>query len=257
MARRAARDDGAAGRQRSTLEGWLRTHGSPNTRAAYRADLELFGDWCARQGAIPLAADTATLVAFQVARTTAGDSSSTLRRRMSALSSFYEFAVELELVAINPSVGVRRPKDTAGEQTPPTRLTAAAVAAYRASAAAIDPRLDALVGLLACDGLKVAEALALDVDDVTGRTPTVVVTLERRGEQQRLVLEQGSARAIRRCIGTRRTGPIFISERSAATGTPTRLTRFGADHLIRRLRTDPSAEPLTANALRRYHLDTR
>lgn len=256
MARRDSEGDRAAARQRSAVAGWLGSQGSPNTRAAYRADLELFGTWCAHQGSIPLAADTATVVAFQAARTAAGDSSSTVRRRMSALSSFYEFAVDRELVAINPSAGVRRPRTTTDEVGPTTRLSAAAVAAYRASAAAIDPRLDALVGLLVCDGLKVAEALALDIDRVSGRPPTTSVTIDRRSGQERIVLEQGSARAVRRCIGERRAGPVFVSERSAATDTPARLTRFGADHLIRQLRTG-TGEPITANALRRYHLDTR
>ena len=247
----------ATARHQSTVDGWLGTQGSPHTRAAYRADLTLFGTWCAGHGAVPLAADTAMVVAFQAARTADGDSSSTVRRRMSALSSFYDFAVELGLVAINPSVGVRRPRASADEPSPTAQLSAAAVAAYRASAAAIDPRLDALVGLLVCDGLKVAEALALDIVDVSGRPPATTVVVVRRGEQARVVLELGSARAIRRCIGSRRRGPVFISERSAAADTPTRLTRFGADHLIRQLRNDPAAGQVTANALRKYHLDTR
>ena len=71
--------------QQSTLEGWLSAQLSANTRAAYRCDLEAFGNWCVRQGAIPLTADTATLVAFQAAREAAGDSDSTIRRRWSAL----------------------------------------------------------------------------------------------------------------------------------------------------------------------------
>jgi site-specific recombinase XerD len=256
MARRTEGEASAA-RHRRAVTGWLATQASPNTQAAYRADLELFGTWCAHQGAIPLTADTTALVAFQTARAAAGDSSSTLRRRMSALSSFFDFAVERELVAINPADGVRRPPATADAASSTVRLSAAAIAAHRASAAAIDPRLDALVGLLVCDGLKVAEALALDIDDVHGRSPNTSVEVARRGGTERVPLDQGTARALRRCIGERRSGPVFVSERSAATDSPTRLTRFGADHLIRQLRTDASVAPVTANALRRYHLDRR
>ena len=36
-----------------------------------------------------------------------------------------------------------------------------------------------------------------------------------------------------------------------------RLTRFGADHLIRQLRTDEATEQVTANALRRFHITAR
>ena len=243
--------------QQSTLEGWLSSRLSPNTRAAYRCDLEVFGNWCARQGAIPLTADTATLVAFQAAREAAGDSASTLRRRWSALSSFYDFAVERDLRSINPALGVVRPKVLSGDPSPTVRLSDAAVSSCRAVAAALDHRLEALVALLVCDGLKVAEALALDVDDVSGRSPATAITVRRRGESKRIVLDPASARSVRRCVGKRRSGPVFVNERTSRSEAPHRLTRFGADHLIRQLRTDDATEQVTANALRRFHINTR
>ena len=257
MARNTSSRALAAARTTSTLERWLTAQASPNTRAAYRADFTLFGTWCAGRSAVPLTADTELLAAFQAARGALGDSSLTVRRRMSALSSFYEFAVEHDVVAVNPVVGVERPKVATDDPSPTAQLSTATVAAYRAAAALIDPRLEALVGLLVCDGLKVAEALALDIDDVSGRAPATAIIVWRRGEPQRVVLDLVSARAVRRCIGERSDGAVFVSERSAQAGNPTRLTRFGADHLIRQLRTDATTEPVTANALRRFHLETR
>ena len=137
------------------------------------------------------------------------------------------------------------------------RLSDETVASCRAVAAALDPRLEALVALLVCDGLKVTEALALDVDDVSGRAPATTITVRRRGESQRIVLDHDTARAVRRCIGKRRSGPVFVNERSSKSDAPHRLTRFGADHLIRQLRTDDATEQVTANALRRFHINTR
>ena len=64
------------------------------------------------------------------------------------------------------------------------RLSEEAVASYRAAAAALDPRLEALVALLVSDGLKVAEALALDIDDVSGRPPATTITVRRRRARQ-------------------------------------------------------------------------
>ena len=241
--------------QQSTLDGWLSSPLSPNTRAAYRCDLEAFGNWCAHQGAIPLTADTATLVAFQAAREATGDSDATLRRRWSALSSFYDFAVERDLRPINPALGVTRPKVLSGNPSPTVQLSEAAVASCRAVAAALDPRLEALVALLVCDGLKVAEVLALDIDDVAGRPPATTITVRRRGQSKRIVLDPDSARAVHRCVAKRRSGPVFVTERSSKSDTPHRLTRFGADHLIRQLRTDDNTEHVTANALRRFHIN--
>jgi integrase/recombinase XerD len=255
MAQEPMRGGQPAALQHSTTEGWLRTQTSPNTRAAYRSDLETFGNWCARQGAIPLTADTATLVAFQAARQAAGDSASTIRRRWSALSSFYDFAVGRQLRSINPAVGVDRPKVVRGDPSPTVRLSEEAVATCRAVAAALDPRLDALVTLLVCDGIKVAEALALDIVDLSGEAPATTITVRRRGEPRRIVLDRDSARAVRRCVGTRRAGPVFVSERSSTSDAQHRLTRFGADHLIRQLRTGDTTEQVTANALRRFHIN--
>ena len=43
-----------------------------------------------------------------------------------------------------------------------------------------------------------------------------------------------------------------MRRRSFPEGTRRRLTRFGADHLIKQLRSDDDG-PLTADALRRFH----
>jgi integrase/recombinase XerD len=240
--------------QRAVTEAWLNDQTSANTRAAYRSDLASFGRWCAQQGAIPLAADAPTLMAFQAAREAAGDSASTIRRKWSALSSFYDFAVRNEAADVNPALAVDRPRVLAGDPSPTARLTPQAVASYRAIAAALDPRLDALVALLVVDGLKMTEALALDVSDVTGRHPVTTVTVRRRGVSKRIVLDTESARAVRRCAARRRSGPLFISGRSPTPVRLRRLTRFGADHLIRQLSSDETPDRVTANALRRFHL---
>ena len=74
------------------------------------------------------------------------------------------------------------PRSLSGDPSPTVRLSDEAVASCRAVAAALDPRLEALVALLVCDGLKVTEALALDIDDVSGRPPATTITVRRRGE---------------------------------------------------------------------------
>ncbi len=246
--------DGDQALQLSVATAWLATHATPNTSIAYRTDLDVFGRWCAKNGSIPIRADATTLVAFQAAREVAGDSASTLRRRWSALSSFYEFALNNEATATNPARGVVRPRVLAGDPSPTLQLSPQAVSDYRSLAAALDPRLDALVSLLVSDGLKIGEALALDVDDVTGRPPRMSVTIRRRGVPKRVWLDGSSARAVLRCAGPRRSGPLFTGNRTSAVGEPRRLTRFGADHLIRQL-TRGTETRVTANALRRFHIN--
>jgi len=200
-----------------------------------------------------LRADAATLVRFQAARQAAGDSASTVRRRWSALSSFYQFALENDVTATNPALAAARPKVLTGDPSPTPLLSSQAVDAYRALAAALDPRLEALVALLVFDGLKLGEALALDIEDVTGRPPRMSLTIRRHGVAKRIALDPDSARAVYRCAGRRLGGPLFTSARPSSQDQPRRLTRFGADHLIKQLNTSGEAR-VTANALRRFHI---
>jgi integrase/recombinase XerD len=239
----------------SVIDAWLSSQSSANTRSAYRADLETFGRWCAQNQAVPLHADATTVAAFHLAREAAGDSAATLRRRWSSLSSFYRFAILAEMTDVNPVAGAQRPPLVTDLEAAPA-LTERAVDAYLAMAAALDPRLDALVSLLVFDGVKVGEALALDVDDVTGRPPKVAIKVRRKGVVERVVLGAHSARAVRRCVGKRRSEPLFTSERAAAAAAaPRRLTRFGADHLIRQLSASSDAR-VTSNAFRRFYLNS-
>ena len=239
--------------QASVAEAWLDSHSSPNTRAAYRIDLEAFAKWCAKKGSIPLRADARALAAFQAAREAAGDSAATLRRRWSALSSFYEFVTDRDSTLTNPVRGLSRPRVLAGDPSTTPTLTAEDVDRFRTLAATLDPRIDALVSLLVSDGLKVGEALSLDVDDVSGRPPTVSIRVRRRGESRRVILDPHSGRAVLRCAGGRRCGPLFTGNRTTTSDEPRRLTRFGADHLIRQLSADDAGR-VTANELRRFHI---
>lgn len=238
------------------VDAWLAGHEAANTRSAYRTDLATFGRWCAQHHAIPLTADTATLATFGLARQAAGDSDATLRRRWSSLSSFYQYAVETGDAAVNPVDGVDRPVQLSGTPSRTALLSVDAVNAYLAIAAALDPRLEALVAMLARDGIKLGEALALDIDDINGRPPRTSLTIRRNGKTRRVTLDDTTARAVHRCAGRRTDQPLFISDHRARTRSPQRLSRFGADHLIRQLR-GSNDERVTANELRRYYITSQ
>jgi len=233
---------------------WLAAQTKENTRAAYRIDLNTFGLWCAQRGGVPLAADIATLSAFGRARLAAVDSDATMRRRWSSLSSFYQYAVDLGHLPSNPVDGINRATERVRQPSDTEVLTMEAVDAYLAMASALDPRLDALVSLLVLDGIKLGEALALEIDDIARRPPKTSLTIRRNGKSRKVVLTEASARAVHRCAGKRRNQPLFVSaNQSAGAGSPQRLSRFGADHLIRQLR-DGNDGRVTANAFRRFYM---
>lgn len=238
------------------VEAWIAGHATENTRKSYRIDLDTFGRWCATQHAMPLAIDTKSLMAFGAARRAAGDSDATMRRRWSSLSSFYQYAVGTGAVSTNPIDDIDRPQEQAGNPSETSVLTVEATNAYLATATALDPRLDALVSMLVRDGIKLGEALALDTADVTRRLSRTSVTIRRNGQTRRVVLDESTARAVRRCAGKRTGQPLFISDRRTQTRPPQRLTRFGADHLIRQL-TEATEDRVTANQLRRFYITSK
>ena len=234
------------------IQHWLATLATTNTRDAYAVDLARFGQWCVAQQAVPFRADPATIVAFHAAQQAAGHSVATQRRRWSALSSFYQYALDNGIIDTNPAATSGRPRLPADATSSTIILHAEDVDAYLAAAEAFDPRLDALVSLIVFDGLKLGEALALDIDDVRGRTPNMTIRVRRRNGDRRVKLQARSARAVSRCVGRRSDEPLFTGPPRG--GVTHRLTRFGADHLLKKLAT--TGTPISANALRRFHITT-
>jgi integrase len=171
------------------------------------------------------------------------------------LASFFQFAVAQQVIETNPVIGSDRPGVLAGDPSATLMLGTDFVERYL-GAARFDDRLYAIASLLACEGLKLGEALALDTEHVTGRASSVVLRVHRAGGMQRVVLGRRTSLAVHRCAGGRRHEPLFVSKpQSATTGTRRRLTRFGADHLFKQVPGSPSGA-VTSNALRRYYIHT-
>lgn len=263
---------------------------APHTRAAYLRDLAHFLTWCRSQRLDPLAARPADLDRYRVAleRPTPPRrplSPAAVHRRLSALSSWYRYLVANSdgAVATNPVLGARRPRVDRDASTT-VGLTAAEVrqllrcadaeAAARAREAARRPdpwhaarhlaalRDRALLRLLADLGLRIGEALALDVTSLThnrGRR-----TLRYTGKGGRLrerplpphtlegLDDYLAARAAYAGVEVDRlTGPLLAT--TARDGGAGRLTEPAALRLIRRLARRaglPSADRLSPHSLR-------
>jgi integrase len=141
-----------------------------HARRAHFADPAWYA-WCGRLGVPPLAARRHHLdrwVAEQLedgagARPAAA---ATVARRLSCLSGLYEYAVvDVGLIDASPVVRVKRPK--VSDRSSTTGLTEAELIRLLAAADVDGPRSAALVTLLALNGLRIGEALAVDVGDLT------------------------------------------------------------------------------------------
>jgi integrase/recombinase XerD len=243
------------------VRAWLVTFRSTSTRAAYERDLELYVEWLASRGVLPFEATTKEFADYRNHYEKVGSSAATVQRRLASVSSFYRFAVDAHHIDDSPASGPRRVD--AGSSGPVGSATESLSAEERKSlwscATTLGPRSAALVGLMLFDGLKLFEALSLNVADVSRRSARETgdgglnVSLERRGAVVSVALDDRTEPAVQQMRRGRAVGPLFVGESMTVGGA--RLTRFGADYLLKQVGAAALLPaPLTANRLRSTHI---
>jgi integrase/recombinase XerD len=152
---------------------------SPHTVAAYRRDLHRYVDYLAEQGVTDPSQVTNTMIGSYAARLREGVpgpdgagwleaplANASVARAVIAVRSLHRFAAAEGLIAEDPARSIRPPK-------PPRRLPKAlnleqvqAMLAVPATNTEVGLRDAALLELLYGTGVRISEAVALDVDDV-------------------------------------------------------------------------------------------
>jgi integrase/recombinase XerD len=246
---------------------------APHTRRAYFRDLAHFLAWCQRQGLDPRTARSADIDHYRATLQQVAPqnplSPATVHRRLSALSSWYRYLVANGdgAVPVNPMAGVRRPRVDRDASTT-AGLTADQVRALlhrsdqrvreRADAFRRNPtphrrarhlaaaRDRALIRLLADLGLRIGEALGLDLDALTHNNGVRTVRYRAKGGHIReRPLSPQVSDAINDYLAARATlagaraadlsGPLFAT--SGRDGQPGRLGEPAAFLLVRKLAT--------------------
>lgn len=196
----------------SLSEAYLRGLPSEPTRKAYRRCLHQFSSWFARPS---LSASRRDIEAWRAHLEELGRAPSTISRSLTALSGFFDFALDEGAVDINPAARARRPRIP---QTSPRRgLPRRQV---RAIFAAIDPttllgaRDRAMLTLLAIQGLRVSEAVGLQVEDLAEEQGHHVATIHGKGGKVcRVPLAAATVEALRTWLDRAeiRRGPILVA----------------------------------------------
>lgn len=230
---------------------WLAGLASENTRDAYRRDLAAFNDWCGGEGGSALTASGDDIDRYCDACGDGGAGHATIARRLSALSSFYEHARQAKAVGSNPVEHVRRP---AWSATAAFSLDDQQAAELFAAARALGSKAAVLVGLLLWDGMKLGEALGLEVEQIEKTRRGLQATVSRRGESRSVALDRRTANAIRHYLAGRADGPLLVGA-SPTQPAGMRLTRFGADFLLKQAADHAGLGPtVSANTLRRSYI---
>ncbi|MFG1843080.1 tyrosine-type recombinase/integrase [Micromonospora sp. NPDC049175] len=232
-------------------EAWLRNRRlSEHTRDAYRRDVTGWLTWCAGRDLDPLRATflhvndyARALESTVAARSGRPLTPATVARRLSALSSWYDFLVKLGAVAANPVSGADRPR-VDRDHSATLGLTPEEVDALLGAADAdTGPtalRNRAAIALLADLGLRVGELISLDLTDLgTERGHRSVRFVGKGGKQRRRALTPGSGYAVDAYLAQRAaatgvsvpqlTGPLLV------TASGARLDRHSVFRMVRRL----------------------
>ena len=233
----------------------------PGTRAVYARALRHWAAWCAGHELAPLEARREHVELWlreqEEPSVGAAAAASTRAGRLAAVGGFYEVAVDEQLVVRNPAARVRRPRLDDDSQrlgvdrAEGTDLLAAAQAAVTAAgdAPARPPgqpeerrraglrrahRDHLLACLLLLNGLRISEALSLDVENlVTVRSHRVARVRRKGGRDQDVVLAPRTAAALDDYLEAQgdpaTSGPLLV------TRSGERLDRWAAGKVIHRL----------------------
>lgn len=226
-----------------------------NSRKAYRHDLDAWWSWCLRCGVHPFDAQRHHVNAWVRSMEEPPDSkplaSSTIRRRLSAVSKLYKYAISVEVLTHSPVDQVQRPK--AAEDTQSIGLSSAEVRKLLSAAAARSPLHLALVTLLVYNGLRIDEALSADVTGYTYSSGHRVLRITRKGNKAATVtLAPATASALDGYLDSReegRTGPLFTSRRTSGTRLPYRTAYDWVGELARAAKL-PAADLVTPHTMR-------
>jgi integrase/recombinase XerD len=225
------------------LAGYLAGY-SGLSREAYALDLRQFVTWCADHDLALFAVRRADIETFGRELEARGKARATVARRLSTIVGFYRYAEEEGLIALSPGAHVRRPK--VDMESHAVGLDRNELSAMLVLAGLGHPREHALIALLALNGLRIAEALGANIEELgIERGHRTLLVRRKGGKVVRVPLAPRTARAIDLAVGERIEGPIFV------TAAGERLDRHGAARIVRRIaRTAGITKRVTPHTLR-------
>lgn len=205
---------------------------SPHTLTNYRRDLAALAAFARARGADDWRAlDAAAARAFAAALHHRGLGGRSIARSLSAVRSFYRFLVREALTTSNPFTGVPAPK--AGKRLPKSLSVEQAARLVDIPANDVLAVRDrAICELFYSSGLRLAELVALNVNDVDLRDGSVTVT--GKGSKTRIVPVGGQARAALQAWLATRAG--LVKPGTAALFLGRNGRRLGARAVQRRLK---------------------
>lgn len=223
-----------ASRSRLALMGFLFRYSNPLTRKSYARTLDQFFAFCEQNQIEPIDAQRIHIEAWARSLELGYDGhqpnqKATIAVKLTALHGFYDFAVKDDLIPKSPMVHVNRPKIP--RQTTTNYLTRGEMVDILNHAERHSPRAHALVCVLGLNGLRISEALDINIEDLTTFRSYLRVKVRRRknDRQQWVTFSMRTMWALTTYIADRTAGPLFTSR------TGRRINRQEADRIVKLL----------------------
>ena len=222
---------------------WFANIESPGTRRIYRVDLTDFMRFAGLQTPLELRLITrAHVIAYRDELQRRGLQGATIRRKLSAISSLYEYLCNQNAVSMNPVKGVSRPKVASYEGKTPAISDAQVRELLNApQGSSLKARRDrAILSILFFHALRREELCRLRIKDVHERRGVKHLRVYGKGEKLRLVpLHPASIGRIAEYLdaaghGGLASAPLFKPIRNNRRGTTdTALTADGVYQVIK------------------------
>lgn len=206
------------------------------TRSSYAMSIRQWFQFCYDHGVQPMKAQRSDIEMWlRKLDEVDGLKNSTMAGKMNAVAGLYRFAVIDGFLPASPAEYVRRP--TVPRYSTTNHLSRAELSTIIDLAKASGPRDHALMCILGFNGLRIGEAMSLNIENLgrTGGYHTVKFVREKSNRQEAEVpLAPRTSHAVEQCIYGRTTGPIFLM-RSTTSGDFQRMDRRSADRVVKRL----------------------
>ncbi len=244
---------------------WIATKRSVSTRAAYARDVAEWVKFLDERGTHLLDASETAAALWARQLESAGRAASTVARKMTAVSSFYAWAVKNRHIAENPFAALDRPEvDYDTSHTP--GLTRDQADALLEAADKETLRTAALVAALIYTGARVSEVTGANIGDYGYDRGHRVLRVKRKGGKiQSLVVPAPAVARLDAYLASRQdvsTVPALPGDTAGvqhrvlfATSTGSRMYRQEVRHLLQRLGRaaglpDELAATLSAHSMR-------
>jgi len=170
------------------IQDWLANIENKHTRRAYRIDLNDFMLFKGIEKSDQFkAVERSNIIAWRDFLTKQKISIRTIKRKMSAVSKFMDFLCDIKMLAINPSIGVQRPKLTANKGVTPAmnRLTVKDFLDSPFDETIKGLRDRAIIATLFYEGVRRGEIVRLKVKDIFDDSGVKVLRVFGKGNKVR------------------------------------------------------------------------